>query len=214
MPKGLFVVFEGPDGAGKSTLAKSVFDALTASGTDCIMTREPGGTPVSEKIRSLILDPLNSSISHRTELILFAAARSQHLDELIFPALEAGKIVICDRFNISTYAYQGYGRGFSLTDIDELNEFVVGDFFPDITFMINVDLETAKSRLKQTGKALDRMEQNDDGFFTKVRDGYTETAIGYPGIVNLDGNLTIEELRSSAVDKILSLQKFLSSQGS
>ena len=205
MGKGLFIVFEGPDGSGKTTLTQAVFNVLQRIGVDSVLTREPGGTPISEKIRSIILDRDNAAMTDKTELILFAAARSQHINEFIFPAIDAGKIVICDRFHLSTRAYQGHGRGYPLDLISSLDEIAVGKLRPDATFMIKVSAETAQSRLKQTGKIPDRIEQSDADFYSRVRNGYLKEAEGYPNLVMLDGEMNIESLCDIAIKKILSL---------
>ena len=199
------MVFVGPDGSGNTTLTQAVFNVLQRIGVDSVLTREPGGTPISEKIRSIILDRDNAAMTDKTELILFAAARSQHINEFIFPAIDAGKIVICDRFHLSTRAYQGHGRGYPLDLISSLDEIAVGKLRPDATFMIKVSAETAQSRLKQTGKIPDRIEQSDADFYSRVRNGYLKEAEGYPNLVMLDGEMNIESLCDIAIKKILSL---------
>ena len=171
--KGFFITFEGCEGSGKSTQAKLLSEYLNLKGAQHILTREPGGNVVSEGIRGLIKDMKNSSMINETEILLFAAARAQHTYEKILPALSEGKIVICDRYFDSTYAYQGYARGIKLKDIDGINKFSTFKLVPDITFFLDI---TAASAFKQKGAPDkdDRLEQTGMEFHEKVYAGYKE----------------------------------------
>ncbi|WP_138159384.1 dTMP kinase [Peptoniphilus catoniae] len=171
--RGLFITFEGPDGCGKSTTAEAIYEKLKNE-YDIIRTREPGGTAISEKIRSLILDNANSNMSYRTEALLYAASRAQHLEEKIIPAVNSGKIVLCERFVLSSIAYQGYGRGIGVKDIEIINNFATGGFEPDITFLFDTK---GKSTLER--KLLDnpdRLENSGEDFHLKVRQAYKKLA--------------------------------------
>ena len=171
MAKGIFITFEGADGCGKSTQARFLKETLEESGLNVILTREPGGCPISEKIRDIVLDKNNVDILDITEAYLYAAARAQHVHEVIMPALEAGKIVICDRFIHSSVAYQGYGRQLGKQKVLDINKHAVGDCWPDITFFMKVDPKKAFKRMNDM-KVRDRLETQEDGFYQRLFDGY------------------------------------------
>ena len=135
--KGIFITFEGPDGSGKSTISNLVYENLKDK-YEIVKTREPGGTEISEKIRDLILDVNNSSMTDRTEALLYAASRAQHVEEKIIPAINSGKVVICERFVLSSIAYQGYGRGLGEKDIRMINDFATSGLKPDLTFLFDM----------------------------------------------------------------------------
>ncbi len=175
MKKGLFFTFEGIDGCGKSTQLRLSTEYLKTKNIPHIVTREPGGTPLAEKVREIILSPQND-IKDRAEVLLYLASRAQHVEEKIIPAMEQGKIVLCDRFQEATFAYQGFGRGFLRETLEVLNNFSTDGLQPTRTFIFDVSLKCASERLKKTGKAPDRLEQNSLEFFSKVRQGFFSLA--------------------------------------
>ena len=164
---GFFVVFEGPDGSGKSTQAKLLADKLTAQGLDVLLTKEPGGTAIGQKIREILLNPDNTGLDKKAELLLFAADRAQHITEVIAPALKSGKIVISDRFAESTKTYQ-LARGNALLDILSV---IRTPITPDLTIFLDIDYKTKRAR-RPEGRELDRFEQEKKDFFEKVRKYY------------------------------------------
>ncbi len=171
-----FITFEGSEGCGKSTQVQRLAARLEKLGVPFLITREPGGTAIGESIRELLqFAPQSAAMTPETELLLFEASRSQLVRELIKPALESGKCVIADRFFDSTTVYQGVARKLDRNIVRQLNAFAVGDCVPDVTFLLDVDLKTARSRMQQPRRP-DRMEQQSDEFYEKVRDGYQELA--------------------------------------
>jgi dTMP kinase len=171
-----FITFEGSEGCGKSTQVQRLVARLEELGVPFLITREPGGTAIGESIRELLqFAPQSAGMTPETELLLFEASRSQLVRELIKPALESGKCVIADRFFDSTTVYQGVARKLDRGIVRQLNAFAVGDCVPDVTFLLDVDLKTARSRMQQPRRP-DRMEQQSDEFYEKVRDGYQELA--------------------------------------
>lgn len=163
---------EGGDGSGKSTQIRNMEAYLAGKGVEVLLTREPGGTPVAEKIRELILDPGNAALTGRAEMLLYAASRAQHLEEKILPALEAGKTVITDRFTDSSIAYQGHGRGLGEA-VAEVNRIATGGKEPDLTFFLDVSpAEGAARKKQQEGHTLDRLEQEKAAFHERVYEGY------------------------------------------
>ncbi|MDX2506694.1 MAG: dTMP kinase [Gammaproteobacteria bacterium] len=175
MYKGKFISIEGSEGAGKSTNIQYIQDYLREKKIDFIATREPGGTPVAEKIRELLLDKNNSSLCNDAELLLIFAARAQHLNELIIPALEAGKWVLSDRFTDASYAYQGGGRGLSWEKIAQLEQFVQGNLRPDATILLDIPVELGMQRVRDRGET-DRFEQEQLAFFKRIRETYLKLA--------------------------------------
>lgn len=176
---GLFITLEGPEGAGKSTNRDFIASRLREHGVEVLLTREPGGTPLAERIRELLLAPSDESMAVDTELLLMFAARAQHLDRVIRPALEAGQVVLCDRFTDATYAYQGGGRGVSMARIAELERFVQGSLRPDLTLVFDLPVDVGLQRAAARGR-LDRFEQEDRSFFDAVRQTYLERAARAP----------------------------------
>src|SRR5215831_11974901 len=175
MPRLPFITFEGSEGSGKSTQAERLAARLQRCGVPHLLTREPGGTPIGESIRELLqFAPHNSDMTPETELLLFEASRSQLVREVIMPALERGICVIADRFSDSTTVYQGAARKLDREIIEHLNEFAVGDCIPDITFVLDVDAATAQLRMQREPRKADRMEQQPDEFYERVREGYRE----------------------------------------
>ncbi|RKZ93161.1 MAG: dTMP kinase [Gammaproteobacteria bacterium] len=175
MFKGKFITVEGSEGAGKSTNIRYIQDYLKQKKIPFILTREPGGTPVAEKIRDLLLDKANTSLCDDAELLLMFAARAQHLNELIIPALKEGKWVISDRFTDASYAYQGGGRGLSWQKIAQLEQWVQGDLRPDATILLDIPVDKGMERVRQRGNT-DRFEQEQLSFFNRIRDTYLKLA--------------------------------------
>jgi dTMP kinase len=196
--KGLFIVFEGPDKSGKSTQARLLAAALRAQGREVLHTREPGGTSVAEGVRKVLLDPA-LTIDPLAELFLYEASRAQHTNEKIVPALRAGKIVISERFTMSTDAYQGVARGLGLKTTATLNKIATGGLKPDLTVLL--DIPVAEFDARDKGRELDRLERENAEFRLKVRRGYLTAAKADPHAVVMDGRLPAEALRA----KILAL---------
>jgi dTMP kinase len=176
---GLFITLEGPEGAGKSTNREYLAERLRAEGIEVLLTREPGGTPLAERIREVLLTPGDEVMNADTELLLVFAARAQHLAEVIRPALARGVVVLCDRFTDSTYAYQGGGRGLSLERIATLESFVQGDLRPDLTLVFDLPVEVGLARASARGR-LDRFELEGRVFFDAVRSAYLKRAEADP----------------------------------
>lgn len=192
---GKFIVVEGGNGAGKTSVLKSIEQSFTDGELDHLMTREPGGTPVGEEIRKILLNPDNTSICPMAELMLFAAARAQHLQEKIIPALNDGYIVVSDRFDSSTYAFQHYGRGLPLDTIKTLNELALDGFKPDLTIILDIDVLEGLKRTASRGALEDRFENEDILFLERVRQGYLEQAKQNPDrFVVIDASQTLEEV--------------------
>ena len=169
----MFISFEGTEGVGKTTLIRKIYEYLVQQGQEVVLTREPGGTPMAEQIRSLLLSVNHDeNMSNDTELLLMYAARAQHLQQVIVPALLAGKTVLCDRFTDASFAYQCAGRGLSRKKLNLLNQNFVSHM-PNVTFWLDAPIELGMSRARERG-ALDRFEQEKVAFFEKVRAGYQE----------------------------------------
>ena len=194
MSRGLFISFEGTDGSGKTTQYRLFAEYLVSLGYEVVTTREPGGTPISEKIRGIILDPENTEMDDMTEALLFAAGRAQHVAQLIRPSVEAGKIVLCDRFMDSSIAYQGYARG--LGDcVRIINEYAVAGMQPDLTFLLDLPPQAGRARNVKAGKA-DRLEKQTMEFHSKVYEGYKKLAEIYPDrFIVIDADGSIEEVQ-------------------
>lgn len=194
MRRGIFITFEGTDGSGKSTQIRRLTKYLEEKKIDYIVTREPGGTVIGEAIREILLAPENSSMAFRTELLLYAAARAQHVEEVIAPALRVGTFVICDRFTDSSVAYQGFGRGY-LDQVVSINHFATAGLEPDFTFLLNLEPDEAKKRLEIRGEQADRLEMEDIAFKNAVWEGYEELAKENPHrIYKVNANLTADEV--------------------
>jgi dTMP kinase len=171
MKRGIFISFEGADGCGKSTQARYLMEALQKQGFDVVLTREPGGCPISEMIRNIVLDKNNKDILDITEAYLYASSRAQHVHEIIKPALEKGKIVLCDRFIHSSIAYQGYGRKLGKQRVLDINKHAISDCMPDATFFIKIDPKRAFDRMNEL-KDLDRIERQDSEFHERLFEGF------------------------------------------
>ncbi len=197
MEKGLFITFEGVDGCGKSTQMELLQEHLTTKGYDVVLTREPGGKGLGEKIREILLN-YDGKVSDKCESFLFLADRAQNIDIIVKPAIETGKIVLCDRHTDSTVAYQGYGRGLDLEQINHLNKLATGGLKPDLTFVFDIDTETS---MKRVGQNKDRMESAGNEFQKKVREGYLELAKKEPQRIKvIDASKSIDEIHNTVID--------------
>lgn len=172
MGKGCMIVCDGNNGAGKTTVIREIEKQLLAAGKKVLVTREPGGTPIGEKIREVVLSPETPELCPTTELMLFAAARAQHLKEKICPAIEGGTIVVCDRFTPATIAFQHYGRGIPLDLVRTINDLALDGFSPDLNIILDVDPVIGMARVTSRGEGLDRMEQEKLDFLVRARDGF------------------------------------------
>jgi dTMP kinase len=198
---GLFITLEGPEGAGKSTNREYLAERLREQGIAVLLTREPGGTPLAERIRELLLAPSAEAMAADTELLLVFAARAQHLAEVIRPALAQGTVVLCDRFTDATYAYQGGGRGLSVERIAQLEQFVQGGLRPDLTLLFDLPIEIGLARAEARGR-LDRFEQEGRSFFEAVRQTYLQRAAQAPAryrIVDAGQSLAQVQLALDAI---------------
>ncbi len=200
--RGKFITLEGIDGAGKSTHHGWLVDALRQRGITLVATREPGGTPLGEKLRGLLL---TESMHLETEALLMFAARREHLDKLILPALERGDWVLSDRFSDASFAYQGGGRGLSREKLETMEAWVQGDLRPDLTLLFDVPTEVARARLAAAGNSPDRFEREQQEFFERVRLAYLERAQREPRrIVRIDATRPVAEIRVE-LEKVLEM---------
>jgi dTMP kinase len=200
---GLFISVEGIDGAGKTTHLEWLRQYFTRRGRFVVATREPGGTPLGEALRGLLLNS-ECSINAETEALLMFAARREHLDRVILPALAQGHVVLCDRFTDATFAYQGWGRGVSLTRLRILEEWVQGEVEPDLTLYFDVPVRIAQDRLRR-GQTLDRFEQEEADFFERVQSGYKDRAASDPQRVRIiDSSGSIADVEKE-IEKIVSI---------
>ena len=193
--EGLFITFEGIDGAGKSTQVNKLEEAFKARGREVVRVREPGGTFISEKIRELLLDPENHEMVWECEMLLYEASRAQLTRQTIIPALERGAVVLCDRYYDSTYSYQAGARGLNKDLVNELNRIGSLGCTPDITFLFDLDVQTAADRVLKSGK-LDRLEAEGIAFMQKVRDAYLELEEKEDRIYKLDSTQTPDQIYS------------------
>lgn len=197
MTQGLFITFEGPDGCGKTTQMNLLAQYFEKKGKKVVLTREPGGKGLGEKVREILLN-YNGEVSDRCESFLFLADRAQNIDIIVKPAVEQGEIVLCDRHIDSTVAYQGYGRGLDINEINMLNNLATGGKKPDLTLVFDVDVETS---MKRVGKEKDRMESAGIDFHNRVRNGYLELAKQEPTRIKvLDATKTIEEIHEKVIE--------------
>ena len=196
----MFITFEGPDGSGKSTIIKKVYEKLINDGFDIVLTREPGGTPIAEKIRDIILDNSNVALDARTEALLYAASRRQHLVEKIRPALKEGKIVLCDRFLDSSLAYQGGGRNLGVQNVLNINLFATENTYPDLTLFFDIDPELGLKRVSQDKKRVaDRLDNENENFHEKVYSTFKEIVnTNSQRIITIDASKSIVEVTECA----------------
>ncbi len=201
----IFITFEGIEGCGKTTQLARLAEKLRARGRQVLTTREPGGCPIADAIRKILLDPGNSDLAPRAELLLYAAARAQHVEEVVKPALEQGVLVLCDRFTDATLAYQGFGRGLDRNLIAELNDLAAGGLTPDLTLLLDMPVEhglnralgrNARSNLEQEG----RFEAESLAFHQRVREGYLAICQNLPRYARIDalGSIEVVEERIDA----------------
>ena len=201
--RGLFITFEGPDGSGKTSVANRVCELLEENGYETVHTREPGGIEIAEEIRSIILDPKNTAMDAKTEALLYAASRRQHLVERVFPAIEQGKIVICERFLDSSLAYQGYGRQLGFDEVLSINLFAIDNTYPDLTVYLDVDEQIGLDRLKDRS-FIDRLDQESIEFHHRVAQGYREVRKRFKDrIIEVDASRDLEEVVNDTYQIIL-----------
>lgn len=206
MKKGLFITFEGPEGSGKSTQSKMIYKYFEEKGVDILWTREPGGSDICSQIRKVILDPANAEMDDYTEVLLLAADRNEHVANVIKPALEQGKVVICDRFADSTLAYQGYGRGIDMEHLKYLHKMVTRGLKPDLTFLVDIDVKKGLERVQSRGevKGGDRIERQQIDFHHRLRKGYLEMSGKYPKRYEIvDGDQTLKEVNAEILDRLI-----------
>lgn len=196
----MFITFEGPDGSGKSTVIKKVYEKLINDGYPIVLTREPGGTPIAEKIRNVILDNDNTALDARTEALLYAASRRQHLVEKIWPALREGKIVLCDRFLDSSLAYQGGGRHLGIENVLNVNLFATENTYPDLTLFFSISPEEGLKRVSADKKRVaDRLDNENENFHHDVYDAFLKVVNDNKNrIVVIDATKSIDEVVNSA----------------
>ena len=202
----MFITLEGPEGSGKTTAVEAAVKALEAKGYQIVRTREPGGTPIAEQIRNVILDKANTSMDPRTEALLYAASRRQHLVEKVWPALAEGKIVICDRYLDSSLAYQGGARGLGVDNILNVNLFATENTFPDLTLLFDITPEEGLKRIAaNSSREVNRLDLEKLEFHHKVRNTFLELAKRYPErFVIIDASKSREEVAKATLDAIMS----------
>ncbi|MGA9227457.1 MAG: dTMP kinase [Mesobacillus sp.] len=204
MANGIFITIEGPDGSGKTTIINMLAENLQKEGFEVVATREPGGIEIAEQIRQVILDRDNTAMDPRTEALLYAAARRQHLAEKVKPALEKGKIILCDRFVDSSLAYQGYARGLGIDEVYSINEFAIEDMMPQLTLYFDLAPELGLERInKNKGREVNRLDLENLEFHQKVREGYMILADRFADrIVKIDASRELNSVYEDAEAKI------------
>ncbi len=202
MKNNLFITFEGGEGSGKTTIIETLKDKLSKD-YSLVLSREPGGVKIAEDIRKIILDPENTSMCYETEALLFAACRMQHLKEKVIPALESGKMVLCDRYIDSSLVYQGISRGLGIEKVLEVNGFAA-KYMPLVTFFIDVTPEVGLNRLKGRNGKIDRLDKEKIDFHNKIYDGYLALCDMYPDrIVKIDGNREVSFIVEDIYNEII-----------
>lgn len=196
--KGIFITFEGPDGGGKTTQIQKLAQSLQRDGYEVLMTREPGGTRISDLIRSILLSPEHTEMVDQAEVLLYAASRAQHIHEKIIPALNKGKIVLCDRFIDASIAYQSYGLGMDVEAIRSINAYASSDLQPLRTYMLDISVEVSRKRLatrEQQQYTLDRIEQKEQEYHSRVREGFLNIAnIDKQRVMLIDANRPVDKI--------------------
>lgn len=197
---GHFITFEGGEGAGKTTVIRYVADMLAAEGRDVVVTREPGGIEIAERIREVILDKRHTAMDGRTEALLYAAARRQHLVEKVAPALERGAVVLCDRFLDSSLAYQGHARGLGIEEVLAINAFAIGGLMPELTLLLDIEPEVGLARVQAgQGREINRLDLESPAFHRLVREGYHRLLDRYPQrIARIDADRSVAEVAADA----------------
>lgn len=205
MKKGVFITFEGGEGTGKTSQIKMVKDFLSSKGIDCISTREPGGIDISEQIREVILNTKNTAMDYKTEALLYAAARRQHMVERVIPAINEGKVVLCDRFLDSSLVYQGYTRGLGIDEVLNINKYVIEDYMPDLTIYLDIEPEKGLERIsKNKGREINRLDLENIDFHNKVREGYKKLISMYDGrIEEVDASESLEAVYNNIINIIV-----------
>lgn len=203
--QGLFITIEGPDGSGKTTVTKEVVRRLQLNHIDVIHTREPGGIDIAEQIRAIILNPANTKMDAKTEALLYAASRRQHLVEKVIPALNEGKLVLCERFVDSSLAYQGAGRSIGIEEVYQMNQFAIDGVMPDLTIFIDVDPEIGISRINQNRTDRDRLDMEGVSFHQRVYEGYQQVKEMFKDrMAMIDGNQALEQVIEQVYSIIVS----------
>ena len=201
----MFITLEGPEGSGKTTAVKAAVAKLKELGYEVVQTREPGGTPISEQIRNVILDKANTTMDGRTEALLYAASRRQHLVEKVWPAIKEGKIVICDRYLDSSLAYQGGARGLGVDEILNINLFATEGTWPDLTLLFDIEPKLGLERIaKNSDREVNRLDLEKIEFHNKVRQTFLDLSKRYPDrFVVIDASKGIDEVQKATMDAIL-----------
>lgn len=204
MKRGVFITVEGPEGAGKTTVLAKVGEQLEKEGYSIVLTREPGGIPIAEQIRQVILNPDHTEMDSRTEALLYAAARRQHLMEKVVPALNKGCIVLCDRFVDSSLAYQGYARGLGIEEVREINRFAIQDTMPELTLFFMIDPEIGLKRIENhKSREINRLDLEKLNFHQKVYEGYQLLVKNEPDRIKvIDANQSFEEVYQETLQQI------------
>lgn len=201
--KGKFITLEGPDGSGKTTVSLKIVQLLQQQGYKVMLTREPGGVDIAEQIRNVILDKKNTAMDAKTEALLYAAARRQHLVEKVLPALQQGYIVICDRFVDSSLAYQGVGRQLGIDKVYAINLFAIEDIMPDKTIFFDIDYQLGLQRIRKNERVSDRMDEASQDFHKMVYDGYLQICQKYADrIVKIDASQDVDHVVEAAIKEI------------
>lgn len=195
----VFISFEGLEGSGKSTVMAAVERALRAEGNEVVVTREPGGTPAGDAARDILLHAHDLAIGPLAELMLMNASRAQLVEDVIRPALERGAVVLCDRYVHSSLAYQGYGRGLPQDVVRAVCDAATGRLMPDLTLLIDISYETSRARISARGRVHDRMEQEEEAFHRRIREGYLEIAKHDERVVRIDGERAPEQVADAAL---------------
>ena len=211
MEKGIFITIEGPEGAGKTTIIEMLLEKLESEGYPIMKTREPGGIEIAEQIRSVILNKNNTAMDGRTEALLYAAARRQHLVEKVLPAIEQGFIVLCDRFIDSSLAYQGFARGIGMDEVYSINTFAIENRMPDATLYFDIDPEIGMKRINEhKGREVNRLDLENLEFHRKVREGYQLLSRKYSNrIIEIDASQPLQKVYEIAESKIRAIIQHL-----